>query len=92
VPWRIGSSLIELLMKGNDRFAELWASGVVGMHREDHKIIEHPGVGPIAVDCDVLTDGDADLKIVILTAAPDTVDETNLRLAFLSGVPDRTRS
>jgi hypothetical protein len=60
-------------------------------HREDHKIIEHPAVGPITVDCDVMTDGDAELKIVILTAGPDTEDETRLRLAFLSGVPDPAR-
>jgi hypothetical protein len=46
---------------------------------------EHPAVGPIAMDCDVIIDGDAELKIVILTAAPDTEDETKLELAFLSG-------
>jgi hypothetical protein len=73
-------------LSGNERFAELWAAGAVGTHREDHKIVEHPAVGPIGVDCDVLTDGDAELKIVILTAAPDTEDETKLRLAFLTGV------
>ncbi len=78
--------LIDVLTKGNRRFAELWAAGTVGSHREDRKIIEHPAVGPIAVDCDVLTDGDAELKIVILTAAADTEDETRLRLALLSGV------
>jgi len=68
------------------------ASTAVSAHREDHKIIEHPAVGPITVDCDVLTDGDAELKIVILTVAPDTEDETKLRLAFLSGVPDPARA
>jgi hypothetical protein len=47
-------------------------------------------VGPVAVDCDVLSDGDAELKIVILTAAPDSEDETKLRLAFLAGVSGRT--
>jgi len=71
--------LIETLSTGNERFAGLWASGVVGAHREDHKIVEHPAAGPVAVDCDVLSDGDAELKIVILTAAPDTADETKLR-------------
>ena len=85
------TDLIRLLTKGNRRFAELWDSGTVGAHREDHKIIEHPAVGPIAVDCDVLTDGDAELKIVVLTAAPDTEDETRLRLAFLAGVTDPAR-
>lgn len=85
------TDLIQLLTMGNERFAELWASGVVGAHREARKVITHPSVGPITVDCDVMTDGDGELKIVILTAAPDTQDETNLRLAFLSDVPD-TRS
>ena len=86
------NSLIQVLTTGSQRFAELWASGGVSAHREDHKIVEHPTVGPIAVDCDILTDGDAELKIVILTAAPDTEDETKLRLAFLSGVPHPARS
>lgn len=80
-------NLIRVLTAGNQRFAELWAAGAVGAHREDHKIVEHPSVGPITVDCDVLTDGDAELKIVILTAAPATEDETKLRLAVLAGVP-----
>jgi transcriptional regulator with XRE-family HTH domain len=86
------TSLIRVLTTGSQRFAELWASGTVSAHREDHKIIEHPAVGPISVDCDVMTDGDAELKIVILTAAPGTADETKLRLAFLSGVTHPARS
>jgi transcriptional regulator with XRE-family HTH domain len=28
--------LIEVLVKGNPRFTELWAAGTVGAHREDH--------------------------------------------------------
>jgi transcriptional regulator with XRE-family HTH domain len=79
------TTLIRDLAGGNPRFAELWASGAVGAHREDHKIVEHPAVGPIAVDCDVLTDGDAELKMVILTAAAGTEDETKLRLALVTG-------
>jgi transcriptional regulator with XRE-family HTH domain len=80
------TTLIQELTTGNQRFAELWASGAIGAHREDHKIIEHPMVGPITVDCDVLTDGDAELKIVILTAAPDTEDESKLQLARITGM------
>jgi transcriptional regulator with XRE-family HTH domain len=85
------ASLIEDLTTGNQRFAQLWASGAVGAHREDHKIVQHPAVGPIAVDCDVLTASDAERKIVVLTAAPDTEDETKFRLAVVSGVYDPVR-
>lgn len=80
------AGLIRILITGNQRFAELWTSGTVGAHREDHKTIQHPAVGPVVVDCDVLTDGDSELKIVILTAAPDSEDETKLRLAVIAGV------
>jgi hypothetical protein len=75
------------LRAGNQRFAELWAAGAVAAHREDHKTIEHPSVGTITVDCDVLTDGDSELKIVIMTAAPGSPDETKLRLAVIAGPP-----
>ncbi|WNV86162.1 helix-turn-helix transcriptional regulator [Umezawaea sp. Da 62-37] len=79
------AALVHDLTTGNERFAALWASGTVAAHREDHKTIAHPAVGPIAIDCDVLTDGDSDHKIVIMTTAPDSPDETKLRLATLTG-------
>ena len=78
--------LVRELSAGNERFADLWATGTVGSHREDRKVIEHPAVGPITVDCDTLTDGDAELKIVILGAVPGSADETKLRLATVAGV------
>jgi transcriptional regulator with XRE-family HTH domain len=77
-------TLIRLLETESPEFAELWSHGAVGAHREAHKVIHHPSVGPITVDCDVLTDGDAHLKIVVMTAAPDSEDETKLRLASVT--------
>ncbi|SNY57635.1 helix-turn-helix transcriptional regulator [Paractinoplanes atraurantiacus] len=84
------AALVRELREGNARFAELWAAGAVGAHREDRKVVEHPSAGPITVDCDTLTDGDAELKIVILTATPGSDNETRLRLAAISPVPART--
>lgn len=81
------AALVRTLAEGNARFAELWAGGAVAAHREDHKVVHHPWAGPLRVDCDVLTDADAELKIVLLTAAPGSEDETRLRLAVLAGVP-----
>jgi hypothetical protein len=86
------AELIRVLRAGNRRFAELWAAGTVTAHREDHKTIEHPSVGPVAVDCDVLTDGDSELKIVIMTAVPGSADETTMRLAAIAGPPDIANS
>ncbi|MCX2951509.1 helix-turn-helix domain-containing protein [Lentzea sp. NEAU-D7] len=78
-------ALVADLIEGNRRFAELWALGTVGAHREDSKTIHHRCVGPVDVTCDVLTDGDLELKIVVLSAAPGSEDETRLRLAFVAG-------
>jgi len=83
--------LIRDLTTGSQRFAELWESGTVGVHREDHKIVHHPATGPIAMDCDVLSDGDAERKVVVLTPAPDTEDETKFQLALVAGVHDPAR-
>jgi transcriptional regulator with XRE-family HTH domain len=85
------AGLIEDLRSGNESFAELWGSGAVGTHREDHKVVQHPATGPISVDCDVLTE-DAERKIVILTAAPDTEDETKFRLAAVLGNTEPART
>ncbi|MFD4503800.1 helix-turn-helix transcriptional regulator [Streptomyces sp. NPDC058457] len=73
------AELIRELSQGNERFARMWASGTVAAHREDRKTVEHPRAGPVPVDCDVLTDGDSELKIVILSAAPDTGAEAGFR-------------
>jgi transcriptional regulator with XRE-family HTH domain len=79
------ATLIRSLSEGSPRFAELWATGVVGVHREDRKRIEHPSIGPIHVDCDTLTDGDSELKIVIMTAVPGSEDETKMHFAEVAG-------
>jgi transcriptional regulator with XRE-family HTH domain len=86
------AELIRVLRAGNQRFVELWATGTVAAHREDRKTIEHPSVGPVTVDCDVLAARDSELKIVIMTAAPGSADETNLRLAVIAGPPVTTNS
>ncbi|MGC4986002.1 helix-turn-helix transcriptional regulator [Streptomyces sp. NBC_01007] len=86
------AALIRDLNAGNRRFAELWATGEVAAHREDHKTIDHPSVGPVTVDCDILADGDSELKIVIMTAVPGSEDETKLRLTAIAGPPATTHN
>ncbi|TXR55598.1 helix-turn-helix transcriptional regulator [Quadrisphaera setariae] len=79
------AAVVRELSEGSEDFAALWATGAVGAHRADHKVVHHPAVGPTTVDCDVLTDGDADLKIVVMTAVPGSEDESRLQLAALAG-------
>ena len=79
------AALIRRTLDGSPRFAKLWHEGAVGGHSEDRKIIRHPEIGEITVDCDVLSDSATDLKIVIYTAAPGSQDETKLALARVAG-------
>ncbi|MGQ7296555.1 helix-turn-helix transcriptional regulator [Quadrisphaera sp. KR29] len=79
------AAVVRQLCEGSEEFTALWATGAVGAHRADHKVVHHPVVGATTVDCDVLTDGEADLKIVIMTAAPGSEDESRLQLAALAG-------
>jgi len=80
------AELIRRTLDGNQRFAQLWHDGAVARHTEDHKTIKHPDIGDITVDCDVLNDGDTDLKIVIYTVVPGSEDETKLDLTRVVGV------
>lgn len=81
------ASLIAQTIDGNEQFAQLWHEGSVGGHVEDRKTIQREGIGAITLDCDVLTDTGSDLKIVIYTALPGSLDEMKLRLSLLAGEP-----
>jgi transcriptional regulator with XRE-family HTH domain len=80
------AGLIRRTLDGNPRFAQMWRGGAVGRHSEDRKTIRHPDIGDITVDCDVLSDSDTDLKIIIYTAVPGSEDQTKLDLARVVGV------
>jgi hypothetical protein len=80
--------LIAELRADSDRFAELWDSGVVGRHVASHKTIDHPQVGVLTLDCDLLSVAGSDLRIMVYTAEPGTEDAE--RLALLSVVGTQT--
>jgi transcriptional regulator with XRE-family HTH domain len=80
------AELLRRLIDGNSHFAQLWRAGAVGEHAEDRKTIEHPTVGEITVDCDVLYAADTDLKIVALTAASGSEDASKIELARITGL------
>ncbi len=79
--------LIAELASHSPRFAELWESGQVDSPQDQsrHKIIDHPGVGLIALDCDTLIVAGEDLRITVYTAEPGTEDAERLALAVILG-------
>ncbi|MGI5521605.1 helix-turn-helix transcriptional regulator [Micromonospora sp. CA-259024] len=77
--------LVAELRANNDRFAKLWDSGTVGRHEAARKTIDHPHVGPLTLDCDVLSVAGSDLRIMIYTAEPGTEDADRLALLTVLG-------
>jgi transcriptional regulator with XRE-family HTH domain len=69
------------------RFVELWESGVPQPHQDfgRRKVIDHPDVGRITLDCDTLIVAADDLRIMIYTAEPETEDAERLALAVVLG-------
>jgi len=77
--------LVAELHANSARFADLWDSGAVGRHVAARKTIDHPDVGPLELDCDVLTVAGSDLHLVIYTAEPGTEDAERLALLTVLG-------
>ncbi|MEZ0070244.1 DNA-binding XRE family transcriptional regulator [Streptacidiphilus sp. MAP12-20] len=77
--------LIAELRANSKRFAELWDSGAVGRIEGSRKTIDHPQVGTLTLDCDVLSVAGSDLRIMVYTAEPDTVDAERLALLAVVG-------
>jgi hypothetical protein len=80
------SQLVDDLRRASPRFCELWAKRVVNTTPSDRKTVDHPAVGSITLDCDVLTVTGSDLRIVVYTADPSSPDADRLRLAQVIGL------
>ena len=79
--------LIGELSAHSPRFVDLWESGDLEPHHDygRHKVIDHPDVGLITLDCDTLIVAADDLRIMIYTAEPGTEDSERLALAVVLG-------
>jgi transcriptional regulator with XRE-family HTH domain len=77
--------LIADLRSSSARFADVWESGVMARHESTRKIIVHPEVGELALDCDVLTVPGSDVRIVAPTAEPGSAAAGKLALLAVLG-------
>jgi transcriptional regulator with XRE-family HTH domain len=77
--------LIAELRANSDGFADLWESGAVGHHEASRKTIDHPQVGPVTLDCDILSVAGGDLRIMLYTAEPGTQDAERVALLGVLG-------
>jgi transcriptional regulator with XRE-family HTH domain len=85
-------ALIAELRTRSERFTELWDAGVVGRLAASHKTIEHPQVGTLTLDCDLLRVEENDLHILVYSAEPGTEAAEKLRLISVLGTQSLVES
>lgn len=72
------AALIRDLSAGSPEFRTLWSSHDVTEELTLRKTFQHPKVGPLTVNCDVLDITDQDQRLIIYTAAPGSRSEQAL--------------
>ncbi len=77
--------IVRELSEDSAEFRELWAVHEVRRRFEDHKVLIHPEVGPIEVDCQALFTEDESQALVVLTAAPGSEAASRLELLRVLG-------
>jgi hypothetical protein len=78
-------SLLAELRSGSDEFTAIWDTNPVRVPGHRTKTMVHPEVGPLRVNCDILTVPDDDQQVVFITADPGSPGARTLRhLAHLA--------
>ncbi|MFB7937503.1 helix-turn-helix transcriptional regulator [Streptomyces sp. NPDC004779] len=76
--------LVERLRAASEEFATLWAEHEVAVRRHSRMRVEHPLIGPVDLDCQVLLAPEGEQRLVFFTPPPGT--DTADRLALLAVV------
>lgn len=74
----------------SEQFSTLWQRHEIAEHGPTIKRIVHSEVGPLDLDCDILTVQRHDLRIVMYTAEPGSESDTKLALLATIGTQNLT--
>jgi transcriptional regulator with XRE-family HTH domain len=80
------ATLVRDLRARSARFEALWSQGGVRPHASTRKTIAHPEIGEIALDCDVLTVPDSDVRLVVYSAPAESPEARALALLGALGL------
>jgi MmyB-like transcription regulator ligand binding domain len=61
------------------RFRDIWDTERIAAYRHEQKAIEHPRAGLLHLDCDVLTVGNDELRLIVYTARRRSETSDRLR-------------
>ncbi len=77
--------LVRALSRESEEFARLWERHEVARRFVDHKVLVHPRLGEIEVDCQALFTEDQAQALLVLTAPPRTEAFEKLQLLRVLG-------
>jgi transcriptional regulator with XRE-family HTH domain len=84
-PQSRAGDIVRALQKESAEFTGLWERHEVARRFEDHKVLVHPELGEIEVDCQVLFTEDQSQALLVLTAPPRTEGYEKLQLLSVLG-------
>jgi len=84
-PTSRAGELVRALQRASPEFAGLWDRHEVAQRFADHKVLLHPELGPLEVDCQVLFTEDQSQALLVLTAAPGSADAEKIALLGVLG-------
>jgi transcriptional regulator with XRE-family HTH domain len=77
--------LVEAMARASDEFRALWDEHEVALPVETRKVVAHPEVGEIELDCQILTAENQMERLVVFTVTPGTEDAERLALLAVIG-------
>lgn len=83
------AELVEELLRTSPEFGELWADHDVAVRRRICKRFEHPDVGLIDIDCQVLLIPDRDQRLVVYAIEPGTPSYAKMQQLRTLAAADR---
>ena len=78
-------ALVAQLLAERPEFAEVWARHEFAAHTGQRKVLVHPELGELELDCQVLHSEDRGQRLLVFTATPGTVDADRLELLAVVG-------
>jgi transcriptional regulator with XRE-family HTH domain len=91
-PGSRAGELVRVLRERSPEFVELWERHEVAKRFADHKVLLHPELGELEVDCQVLFTEDQSQALLVLTADARSDTARKLELLRVIGTEEFSRS
>jgi hypothetical protein len=77
--------LADLLLKDNEEFRSVWEEQSVGFRPDNIKRFNHPEVGLLELNCQLLLDPEQSHSLLVYTAVPGSPSHEKLQLLSVVG-------